>query len=213
MAGAKPQLVFFDVETTIPGAGDHGEYDIIEFGAIVLDGATLVEVSRFETLIRSWRVTDRSFAANHISAEMLATAPLWETVAPTIRDILHGRVWVGHNVAAFDCRRVAEQFLRTPWVPAPAPAAVVDTLPLLRHAFGRERAGNLKLATLTRFFGLGEEPHRALEDSRLCFEVLLRAALLAMLERYYPPFAPLPAQQPSDADEDELSSRLAQAQL
>ena len=67
----------------------------------------------------------------------------------------------------------------------PKPSGMIDTLPLLKRTFGKGRAGNLKMATLGHFFGLGAERHRALEDCRMTIEVLKNCALVIYLEEHF----------------------------
>ncbi|KAF9609811.1 hypothetical protein IFM89_018665 [Coptis chinensis] len=55
--------------------------------------------------------------------------------------------------------------------PAPEPKGIIDSLVLLRERFGR-RAGNMKMATLANYFGLGDQTHRSLDDVRMNLEVL-----------------------------------------
>ncbi|CAH8388067.1 unnamed protein product [Eruca vesicaria subsp. sativa] len=40
-----------------------------------------------------------------------------------------------------------------------------------RHRFGRRRAGDMKMATLATYFGLGKQTHRSLEDVRMNLRV------------------------------------------
>jgi DNA polymerase III epsilon subunit-like protein len=167
-------IVFYDLETTIPPT------DIIEFGAVVLDRESFSEIEDFETLVHSKKVTPRSKKANGISSEHLVDAPTFEEVAPRIFEILDQQVWAGHNVNNFDNKVLVRAFLAHGLTP-PAPVCVVDTLPLLRRAVGT-RAGDMKLASLGRMYGLGEEEHRALSDARMNVEVFKRAAMTALLE-------------------------------
>mmetsp|Transcript_26000 Transcript_26000/g.62628 ORF Transcript_26000/g.62628 Transcript_26000/m.62628 type:complete len:249 (+) Transcript_26000:25-771(+) len=114
---------------------------------------------------------------------MLDKAPRFEDVADNIYRILHDRIWAGHNIVRFDNRRIEEEFKRIGKAP-PVPKGVIDTYPLLRASFGAKRAGNLKMATLGHYFGLGAERHRALEDSRMNIEVLKNCATVLFLEQY-----------------------------
>lgn len=69
---------------------------------------------------------------------------------------------------------------------APEPVAIVDSLNVLAHDFGR-RAGDLKMATLASYFGIGKQSHRSLDDARMNLEVLKRCATLLLLESTLPP--------------------------
>ena len=54
-----------------------------------------------------------------------------------------GRIWAGHNIIRWDIVWIKEAFVDIGRKP-PEPSGVIDTLPLLREAFG-QRAGNLKV--------------------------------------------------------------------
>ncbi|PNX82774.1 ribonuclease H superfamily polynucleotidyl transferase, partial [Trifolium pratense] len=90
-----------------------------------------------------------------------------------------GRIWAGHNILRFDCVRVRDAFAainRTP----PEPKGTIDSLVLLTQKFGR-RAGNMKMATLATYFGLGQQTHRSLDDVRMNLEVLKYCATVLFL--------------------------------
>jgi len=80
----------------------------------------------------------------------------------------------------FDCPRIREAFLKIGKSP-PEPKGTIDTLPLLTQKFGR-RAGNMKMATLAAYFGLGKQSHRSLDDVRMNLEVLKYCATVLFLE-------------------------------
>ncbi|EMS46156.1 hypothetical protein TRIUR3_05428 [Triticum urartu] len=65
------------------------------------------------------------------------------------------------------------------------PVAVVDSLSVLAQGFGR-RAGDLKMATLAAYFGIGKQTHRSLDDVRMNLEVLKHCAAVLMLESNLP---------------------------
>jgi DNA polymerase III epsilon subunit-like protein len=152
---------------------------------LVVDGDSLVEDTRlsFETLIRPddlAAITKRSIDCNHITETMVAQAPPFRSVAKRIFDVLDGRIWLGHNIVRFDIPQLTKQF-EMAGLPVPQPVNVTDTLPLLREHFGK-RAGDMKMASLGRFFGMGEEEHRALADARMTMEVVKHAGALIFLE-------------------------------
>ncbi len=170
------EVVFYDVETTIPPT------DILEFGAIVLDKTGLYEKESYSTLIHSERISQESIDYNGITPEMVKDAPEFKDVADNIYNILHGRIWAGHNIIQFDNLCIKESFERI-GRSAPEPVDLIDTLPLLRNTFGY-RAGTMKLSTLGNFFGLGQERHRAIEDARMNLDVLKNCAMIMFLEEY-----------------------------
>jgi len=115
---------------------------------------------------------------------MVAGAPSFSEVAGRIFRALDGRIWVGHNIDAFDVPRLKENFASVGMRP-PRPAGVIDTLTLLRGTLGN-RAGNLKMVTLGSYFGEGEEEHRALADARMTLNVLRSAGAVLFLEEAEP---------------------------
>ena len=159
---------------------------LLEFGGFVVDGNSLVEDSQhsFATLIKPANlaaITRRSIACNHITQAMVARAPTFRSVAQQIFDLLDGRTWLGHNIVRFDIPQLTKHFQAAGLSP-PQPAGVIDTLSLLKSHFGR-RTSDLKMASLGRFFGQGEEKHRAMADARMTLNVIKHAGALLLLEQ------------------------------
>ncbi|KAG8084673.1 hypothetical protein GUJ93_ZPchr0010g9386 [Zizania palustris] len=177
-------MVFFDVETTAPSSSSPER--LLEFGAIVVCPRKLVEVGSYHTLIRP---ADLSAVSKRFSTGApdvdVASAPAFQDVAGDIFAVLHRRVWAGHNIQRFDCHRIREAFAAI-GRPAPEPVAVVDSLNVLAQDFGR-RAGDLKMATLASYFGIGKQRHRSLDDARMNLEVLKHCATVLLLESSLPP--------------------------
>ncbi|CAD6212567.1 unnamed protein product [Miscanthus lutarioriparius] len=94
------------------------------------------------------------------------------------------RVWAGHNIVRFDSARIREAFSEIGRSP-PQPKGMIDTLPLLTQRFGR-RAGDMKMASLANYFGLGRQRHRSLDDVRMNLEVLKYCATVLFLEASLP---------------------------
>ena len=111
---------------------------------------------------------------------MIDDAPKFGEVADNIYDILNNRIWAGHNIINFDNVHINKQFEKIGKV-APNPKGVIDTYPLLRNTFGK-RAGDMKMATLGNYFGLGQERHRAIEDCRMTIDVLKNCSMTMFLE-------------------------------
>ncbi|KAM0887741.1 hypothetical protein ACQ4PT_028808 [Festuca glaucescens] len=155
-----PEIAFFDVETSVPQRAGQG-YALLEFGAILVCPRRLVEVACYATLVRPADlcvVSAASVRCNGITRDAVAAAPSFLTVADAVYDILHGRVWAGHNIVRFDLPRIREAFNEIGRSP-PEPKGTIDTLPLLTQRFGR-RAGDMKMASLANYFGLGRQKHR-----------------------------------------------------
>ncbi|GAB2220999.1 hypothetical protein Droror1_Dr00012160 [Drosera rotundifolia] len=179
-------IAFFDVETTIPTRPGQG-FEILEFGAILVCPRKLVELDSFETLVRPSDlalVSERSVRCNGITREAVAVAPRFGEIAEKVFNLLHGRIWAGHNILRFDCVRIKEAF-EAIGRPPPEPKGTIDSLALLTQRFGR-RAGNMKMATLAAYFGLGQQTHRSLDDVRMNLEVLKYCATVLFLESSLP---------------------------
>ncbi|CAN6340931.1 unnamed protein product [Urochloa humidicola] len=174
------EIVFFDVETTAPSPA--GRWWLLEFGAILVCPRKLVEVGSYDTLIRPGDMS--AVTRRFTDVEAFASAPTFQDVADKIFDILDGRVWAGHNIQRFDCPRIREAFADIGRA-APEPAGVIDSLNVLAADFGR-RAGDLKMATLASYFGIGEQKHRSLDDARMNLEVLKHCATVLLLESTLP---------------------------
>ncbi|XP_042026799.1 protein NEN4-like [Salvia splendens] len=183
------EIVFFDLETTVPQKSGQ-RFWVKEFGAIVVCPRKLVELESYCTLIRPGDLSGvgaRPARPDGITRKEAAAAPPFAEVADEIFKILDGRIWAGHNIQRFDCVRIKEMFGDID-KPAPSPAGIIDSLGVLREKFGR-RAGNMKMATLADYFGLGEQKHRSLDDVRMNLEVLKHCATVLFLESSLPPNA------------------------
>lgn len=186
MAEERSEIVFFDVETTIPTRPGQ-PFAILEFGAILVCPRKLVELESYSTLVRPSDlslISLKSERCNGISRDAVSTAPSFSLIADKVFDILQGRIWAGHNILRFDCARIREAFAEI-GRPAPEPKGTIDSLALLTERFGR-RAGNMKMATLATYFGLGQQTHRSLDDVRMNLEVLKYCATVLFLESSLP---------------------------
>ncbi|CAA3010362.1 NEN1-like [Olea europaea subsp. europaea] len=182
----RSEIAFFDVETTVPTRSGQG-FAILEFGAILVCPRKLVELQSFSTLVRPAdlsHISTLSVRCNGITKEAVISAPTFMDIADTVYDILHGRIWAGHNILRFDCARIREAFAEINR-PAPEPKGTIDSLAVLTQKFGR-RAGDMKMATLATYFGLGQQTHRSLDDVRMNLEVLKYCATVLFLESSLP---------------------------
>ncbi|GMH05913.1 hypothetical protein Nepgr_007753 [Nepenthes gracilis] len=184
---ASPEIVFFDLETTVPSSKAGNRFWVLEFGAIVVCPYKLVEIESFSTLVRPpdlFAVALRSSRREGITREAVSNAPTFQEVAGKIYALLNGRVWAGHNIQRFDCLRIKESFAEIGQT-APQPVGLIDSLGVLTEKFGR-RAGNMKMATLADYFGLGQQKHRSLDDARMNLEVIKHCAAVLFLESSQP---------------------------
>ncbi|CAA0823584.1 Bifunctional aspartate aminotransferase and glutamate/aspartate-prephenate aminotransferase [Striga hermonthica] len=174
------------IKTNVP-AKTGQKFCVLEFGAIIVCPKKLVELESYCTLIRPHDlsiVPVRSGRTQGITREAIARSPSFDEVADKIFDMLDGRIWAGHNIQRFDCVRIKEAFDQANR-PSPRPAGIIDSLRVLTQKFGR-RAGNMKMATLADYFGLGQQKHRSLEDVRMNLEVLKHCATVLLLESSLP---------------------------
>nr|VDD34400.1 unnamed protein product [Brassica oleracea] len=181
----KSEIAFFDVETTVPKRGER--FAILEFGSILVCPRKLTELRSYTTLVQPADlslISTLSVRCNGISRNDVVLAPLFSDIADTVYDILHGRIWAGHNILRFDCARIREAFAEIGRQP-PEPKGAIDSLALLTQRFGR-RAGDMKMATLASYFGLGKQTHRSLDDVRMNLEVLKYCATVLFLESSLP---------------------------
>ncbi|KAJ8769627.1 hypothetical protein K2173_005230 [Erythroxylum novogranatense] len=183
---SSPEIVFFDLETTVPNKTGQ-RFWVLEFGAIIVCPRKLVELESYSTLIRPSDLSVVSLTScrrDGITREAVASAPVFEDVADRIFSILNGRIWAGHNIQRFDCARIREAFAEIGRSP-PVPVGLIDSLGVLSQKFGR-RAGNMKMATLASYFGLGQQKHRSLDDVRMNLEVVKHCATVLFLESSLP---------------------------
>ncbi|XP_022844912.1 protein NEN1-like [Olea europaea var. sylvestris] len=182
----RSEIAFFDLETTVPTRSGQG-FAILEFGAILVCPRKLVELQSFSTLVRPAdlaHISTLSVRCNGITKEAVISAPGFMDIADTVYDLLHGRIWAGHNILRFDCARIKEAFAEINR-PAPEPKGIIDSLAILTQKFGR-RAGDMKMATLATYFGIGQQTHRSLDDVRMNLEVLKYCATVLFLESSLP---------------------------
>ncbi|CAH8305468.1 unnamed protein product [Eruca vesicaria subsp. sativa] len=182
----RSEIAFFDLETTIPFRAGQ-KHEILEFGAILVCPKKLVELRSYTQLVRPANlnsITVRSVNCNGIKREDVESKPSFADIADDVYEILNGRVWAGHNILRFDIPRIREAFSEIGRDP-PEPKGTIDSLVLLTQKFGR-RAGDMKMATLATYFGIGNQTHRSLDDVRMNFEVLKYCATVLFLESSLP---------------------------
>ncbi|MBD7912501.1 MULTISPECIES: exonuclease domain-containing protein [Clostridium] len=161
-------FIAFDVETT----GLNSEYDrIIELGAVrFIDGQPTEE---FSTLVNPQiNVPSAATKVNHITNQMISTAPKENEVYPKLLDFLGEAsqkkiIMCAHN-ASFDFRFLISTLKR---MGVDASFDYVDTLSLSRkHIKGLT---NYKQGTIEKHLGLANDnAHRALSDAKICGKIL-----------------------------------------
>ncbi|GJS99921.1 NEN1-like protein [Tanacetum coccineum] len=205
------EIVFFDLETTIPYR-EKDPYAILEFGSITLCPKKLTELGSYETLVRPFDmslISRRSMDVNGITPEDVLSMPMFEEIADRVYNILHGRVWAGHDISRFDYVRLMEAFAQIK-MPPPEPKGFIDTLISLTRKFGT-RVRNMKLQSLAAYFGLGRQSHRSLGDVRMNFEVVKRCATVLFLEPSQPDTCPTAQDEKLAPSVDIMHSELVQS--
>jgi DNA polymerase III epsilon subunit-like protein len=167
----------WDLETTIP------QTDILEIGIVIYNQRTWQLLVRWESLVHSTKQTVESIECNGITKAMVEDSPKFKDIAHMVYFLLHGKMWIGHNIRAFDIPVLEKNFAKLGF-PSPQPRVVVDTLPLLRDLFTKpgNRLQDTKMNSLCKYFALGEEKHRAMADCLATMEVLKLSALQLLLE-------------------------------
>jgi DNA polymerase-3 subunit epsilon len=168
-------FALFDVETT--GLSPAYGHRICEVACVRLCAGT--EVGRMEALVNPGRtISPGAYEVNHIEADMLIGAPIFEQIAGELLDLMEGAVLVAHN-APFDLGFLAKE-LEIAQLPPPE-GAVVDTLALSRRAFNF--ASN-SLSAVARALGVPFEPtHRAMADV-VTMRYVLEEILLTLDQRW-----------------------------
>ncbi|KAL9326396.1 hypothetical protein ACSQ67_007041 [Phaseolus vulgaris] len=183
----RSEIVFFDVETSVPTRTGQG-FAILEFGAILVCPKTLTELNNYSTLVRPANLSVISPCPSVAMASPPTPSPP-RRLSPTLLTssttfFTVWRIWAGHNIIRFDCVRIRDAFAEINQ-PPPEPKGTIDSLVLLTQKFGR-RAGDMKMATLATYFGLGRQTHRSLDDVRMNLEVLKYCATVLFLESSLP---------------------------
>ena len=135
---------------------------ITEIGVVLVDGTTTVEWS---TLIHPGRdVLERRRLCSPSSAE-LTEAPQFEAIAPTLYELLAGRLFIAHN-ARFDYQFLCAAFGRVGMI---FESPVVCSVMLSRHLYPDEGAHDLDSLVLRHRLPIGIR-HRALPDAQLLWQ-------------------------------------------
>lgn len=162
-----PRFVFFDLETTGVGATSR----IIQFGATTVDPMTLVEISRVSLFVRAHGITPDITRITHIAPDRVSAEPEFAGRAEQIFSVLDGAVWAGYNIIKFDIPRLKYEFGLLGHR-MPRCAGILDVYAVAAAWGTVVHTGNLKLDTLSQYYGYGVELHDASDDALKTFQVL-----------------------------------------
>ncbi len=152
-----------DLETT--GFDAFGADRIVEVAIVRVD-ADGRELGTFSTLIHPGCEV-RAGAIHHIDDAMVADAPTFAEIAPSVLAWLEGVVVVAHN-AAFEDAFLSAELTRAGWLTPAVPA--LDTLPLAQSCVPTP---NHKLHTVCRWAGVDiRGAHTALGDAQATARML-----------------------------------------
>lgn len=151
-------FVVFDLETM--GLNSH-EHEIIEIGAVKLQGTRIVE--RYSQLVNPKKTIPKKIQElMNISQDMVDNMPTIEEVLPKFMEFVGDSTMVAHN-APFDMgfiRRDVKKIMGYDYKPA-----VIDTLQMARDLYPELKAYGLK--NLNKVLGLSlDNHHRAVDDSQ-----------------------------------------------
>lgn len=161
------RVIAFDVETTGLSAKSNR---IIEIGAVLFENGK--ESKRYSTLVDAGvNVPSTVTAINHITNEMLLTAPREKFVYPEflkfLGDALEGKTMLCAHNARFDMDFLSETLMRLGY---DATISCVDTLALSRKML---KLRSNKLNAVAQYFGIeNEQAHHAVADAEVCGKIL-----------------------------------------
>jgi DNA polymerase III subunit epsilon len=162
------EYVVVDCETT--GGSPTRGHRVTEIAAVRVDRRGRVR-DEFRTLINPERPIPRGITRlTNITDDMVADAPRFADVAPSLQAILAGGVFVAHN-APFDLRFVEWEMRRGDY--GPPRGRVLCTARLARKAHPELRSKSLD--SLIHFYGIAcDARHRAHDDAVATASVMVR---------------------------------------
>ena len=152
-----PDYVVFDLETT--GVSYKKDRVVEISGLTVIKGKVVKE---FSTLVNpQMHISDGATAVNGITDDMVADAPLFDTVLKEFLDFAEDYILVGHNIHNFDmrfiCRDAMDYYGET------VGNDYIDTLPIARMYL--PQLDHHTLEDLAYYYDIDTEgAHRALND-------------------------------------------------
>ena len=141
-----PDYVLYDLETT----GTSSKYDeVIEISAVKVKNGVVTE--EFSQLVNPGRpIPSAASAVNHITDDMVAFAPMFDSVLQQFLAFIGDDVLAGHNINRFDmkflyrdCERYFGQTLTNDYI---------DTLKLARLCLGTFASSSGGSGTILRDF-------------------------------------------------------------
>jgi len=166
----RSNFIAFDVETTGLSPRDDR---IVEIGAVRFSDGNVIDT--FSTLVNPGiRIPSSATAMNHITNEMLSSAPSEQEVYPKLLEFLgeavYGNILMCAHNASFDFNFLCNTFRRLGYE---CDIAYTDTLRLSRQYV--PDLPNHKQVTLESHFGLtNKASHRAASDAENCGHIFLR---------------------------------------
>lgn len=172
------RYIAFDVETT----GLSAQNDrIIELGAVIFEKGKIIDT--FSSLVNPHQVIPYPVTmVNHITNEMLASAPEEKDIYPSFIDFmgnsLNGETLICAHNARFDTSFLKETFNRLGYY---ANIHYVDTLALSQHLI--RDIENHKQSTVGDYFHIyNTNAHRASSDAEVCGKILWRLMDYSMMD-------------------------------
>jgi len=184
------RICWIDIETNKPTKYTK-EIEIFEFACITQHaytfetiqplGSKLTPNQEFHTHIYSDIIAKRyvnkgwkDIPAKH---RPVLKAKKFHELADEIFVLLHNAIWAGHNINTFDSVHIRKAFETLGRAP-PVPVRSLDTYRMLsrNRDMWNKLAGDLKLASLAKFFKLGDQTHCALDDVKLNMKVFEKAS-------------------------------------
>lgn len=161
-------FVVVDVETSgfSPSAGDR----VVEISAVRTDGRGNVE-EKFSTLVNPGDGKVGATFIHGITPEMVADAPTFSEIAPTLASIMSDAIFVAHN-AFFDENFIAAEAAKAGWDLQLMPG--LCTYWLAQHGLQKDAVTpNFKLSTIAEAFGVTNQlEHAALGDALVVVDLL-----------------------------------------
>jgi DNA polymerase III alpha subunit (gram-positive type) len=179
-------LLFLDVETGGLSAADR---DIVEIACVLTDPTGMTILAEYVSKVLPTNPVDAQAAAinGYDQEKWAAEAVSLNTAMVKVLELARNAVMSCHN-SPFD-KAFIDAALRRCSMRWTGNYHTLDTCALSRPLLLAGLVDNVKLETMTKFFGIDHEAHRALGDVHACRQVYLR-----LMEIYGPAIATFAAQ-------------------